>query len=47
MAKGEELYILNMGKPVKFKDLAERVIQLYGIGEGKIEYVGLPGEKAL
>ena len=46
MAKGGELYVLDMGKPVKIKDLAERMIQLYGNGEEKIEYVGLrPGEK--
>ena len=46
MAKGGELYVLDMGKPVKIKDLAERMIQLYGTGEEKIEYVGLrPGEK--
>ena len=46
MAKGGELYVLDMGKPVKIRDLAERMIQLYGTGEEKIEYVGLrPGEK--
>ena len=31
---------------MKIRDLAERMIQLYGTGEEKIEYVGLrPGEK--
>lgn len=46
MARGGELYVLDMGKPVKIRDLAERMIQLYGTGEEKIVYVGLrPGEK--
>ena len=46
MARGGELYVLDMGKPVKIKDLAERMIQLYGTGEEEIKYVGLrPGEK--
>ena len=46
MARGGELYVLDMGEPVKIKDLAERMIQLYGTGSEKIEYVGLrPGEK--
>ena len=31
---------------MKIKDLAERMIRLYGTGEERIEYVGLrPGEK--
>ena len=46
MANGGELYVLDMGEPVKIKDLAERMIKLYGTGEEKIEYIGLrPGEK--
>ena len=46
MAKGGELFILDMGEPVRIKDLAERMIRLYGTGEEKIVYTGLrPGEK--
>ena len=46
MAKGGELYILDMGEPVKIKDLAEQMIQLYGTGKEQIVYTGLrPGEK--
>ena len=46
IAKGGELFILDMGEPVKIKDLAEKMIRLYGKGIEKIEYVGLrPGEK--
>ena len=46
MAAGGELFILDMGKPVKIKDLAEKMIQLYGTGEEQIVYTGLrPGEK--
>lgn len=46
MALGGELYVLDMGEPVRIKDLAERMIQLYGSPDVKIEYVGLrPGEK--
>ena len=46
MAKGGELYVLDMGEPVKIKDLAERMIKLYGTGTEQIVYTGLrPGEK--
>ena len=46
MANGGELYVLDMGEPVKIRDLAERMIRLYGTGDEKIEYIGLrPGEK--
>ena len=46
MARGGELYVLDMGQPVRIKDLAERMIQLYGTGREKIVYTGLrPGEK--
>ena len=46
MAKGGELYVLDMGEPVKIRDLAEQMIQLYGTGKEKIIYTGLrPGEK--
>ena len=46
MAHGGELYVLDMGEPVRIKDLAERMIRLYGSPDVRIDYVGLrPGEK--
>ncbi len=49
IAKGGELFVLDMGKPVKIRELAERMIQLYAPHDGRkveIVYVGLrPGEK--
>ena len=46
IAKGGELFILDMGKPVKIKDLAEKMIRLYGRGNEQIVCTGLrPGEK--
>jgi len=47
IAKGKELFILNMGEPVKIVDLAEQMIRLYGKeNEISIEFCGLrPGEK--
>ena len=47
MARGEELFILDMGEPVKIVDLAKKMIRLYGKeGEVGIEFTGLrPGEK--
>jgi len=45
IAKGGELFILDMGKPVKIKELAKKMIDLSGKNI-KIKYVGLrPGEK--
>ncbi len=48
-AKGGEIFILDMGKPVKIYNLAENIIKLSGYTPGvdiKIEVVGLrPGEK--
>ncbi len=47
IAKGGELFILDMGKPVRIVDLARQMIRLYGReGEVEIVYTGLrPGEK--
>jgi len=47
IAAGGELFILDMGEPVKIVDLAQQMIRLYGKeGEVEIVYTGLrPGEK--
>jgi len=55
MAKGGEVFLLDMGKPVKIVDLAKRMIRLSGLqeqteqhpqGDIRLEYTGLrPGEK--
>ncbi len=46
MAKGGELFILDMGEPVRIRDLAEKMIRLYGTGREEIICTGLrPGEK--
>ncbi len=49
MAKGGEIFVLDMGKPVKIVDLAKNMIRLMGYTldkDMKIEFVGLrPGEK--
>lgn len=46
MGNGGEIYIFDMGKPVKIVDLAKRMISLSGRNDVKIEFTGLrPGEK--
>jgi FlaA1/EpsC-like NDP-sugar epimerase len=55
MGEGGEVFVLNMGKPVKISDLARRMIRLMGLtvrdeahpdGDIEIAYIGLrPGEK--
>lgn len=49
MGKGGEIYVFDMGQPVRIADLADRMIRLSGLEPGKdiaIKYVGLrPGEK--
>ena len=49
MGKGNEIFVFEMGRPVKIVDLATRMIELAGYKPGKdikIEFTGLrPGEK--
>ena len=46
MGKSGEIYIFDMGQPVKIADLAKKMIQLSGRTDVKIEYTGLRhGEK--
>jgi FlaA1/EpsC-like NDP-sugar epimerase len=49
MARGSEIFMLDMGEPVKIDDLAKRIIRMRGLRVGadiEIRYTGLrPGEK--
>lgn len=46
MGKGGEIFVFDMGKPVKIVELAERMIKLSGAKDIKIVYTGLrEGEK--
>ncbi|MBT8343081.1 MAG: polysaccharide biosynthesis protein, partial [Sulfurovum sp.] len=47
IAKGGELFILDMGEPIKIVDLAKQMIHLYGKDdEVEVIFTGLrPGEK--
>jgi FlaA1/EpsC-like NDP-sugar epimerase len=48
MAKGGQIYVLDMGRPIRIADLARDIIRLSGRSEDqvRIEYTGLrPGEK--
>ncbi len=46
IAKGGEIFVLDMGKPIKIVDLARKMIELSGNDNIDIKYTGLrPGEK--
>ena len=46
IGKGGEIFILDMGEPIKIVDLAKKMIELSGKDNIKIEFTGLrPGEK--
>ena len=46
IGKGGEIFILDMGEPIKIVDLAQKMIELSGRNEIQIEFSGLrPGEK--
>jgi FlaA1/EpsC-like NDP-sugar epimerase len=49
LGKGGEVFLLDMGEPVKIAELAKSIIELSGLEVGKdieIEYTGVrPGEK--
>lgn len=46
MGKGGEIFVFDMGSPVKIVDLAKKMIRISRRNDIKIEYIGLsPGEK--
>jgi FlaA1/EpsC-like NDP-sugar epimerase len=46
IGKGGEIFILDMGEPIKIVDLARKMIELSGRDDIQIEFTGLrPGEK--
>ena len=46
MGHGGEIFVFDMGKPVKIADLAKRMIKLSGVKNVEIKFTGLrPGEK--
>jgi FlaA1/EpsC-like NDP-sugar epimerase len=46
IGKGGEIFILDMGEPIKIVDLAKKMIELSGQNEIEIAFTGLrPGEK--
>ncbi len=46
IASGGEIFILDMGQPVRIAGLAEKLLELSGRNDLKVEYTGLrPGEK--
>ena len=46
IGKGGEIFILDMGEPIKIVDLAKKMIELSGRDDISIEFCGLrPGEK--
>ena len=46
IGSGGEIFILDMGEPIKIADLAQKMIELSGRDDVKIEFTGLrPGEK--
>ena len=49
MGSGGEVFVLDMGKPIRIVDMAKALIRLYGLTPGKdiqIEFTGLrPGER--
>ena len=46
IGSGGEIFVFDMGQPVRIADLARRMIALWGRGHERISYIGLrPGEK--
>ena len=46
ISRGGDIFVLNMGEPVKILNLAKKMIKLSGYGNIEIQYTGLrPGEK--